>query len=231
MSYPKVLTELETLELLHQGRSIARYGDGELKLCKGSSIKCQPGHPDLARRLREILKSDSDCLVGIPRIVDRSFMTPQKQEFWGQFVSQTQFYEPKKVYASAFVTRPDSVPSLYTGEYFENVKALWSGRKVILINGDNRKMDKDPSLFDTAARYDRLECQGQNAWRQHERILEICKDQPKDTLFVLGLGPTATVLAYDLCQAGYQALDLGHIGMFYARYQEGKPFEFDKRKE
>ena len=32
----------------------------------------------------------------------------------------------------------------------------------------------------------------------------------KINYFLLALGPTATVLAYDLCKMGYQAVDIGH---------------------
>jgi hypothetical protein len=40
--------------------------------------------------------------------------------------------------------------------------------------------------------------------------------EPVDNLLVISLGPTATVLAADLAREGRQALDLGHLGMFYA---------------
>ena len=33
--------------------------------------------------------------------------------------------------------------------------------------------------------------------------------------FIIALGPTATILAYDLANAGYRALDLGHIDIEY----------------
>lgn len=39
---------------------------------------------------------------------------------------------------------------------------------------------------------------------------------------IVVLGPTATVLAYDLAKAGYQALDIGHLG---------KAYDWLKRKE
>ena len=39
--------------------------------------------------------------------------------------------------------------------------------------------------------------------------------QSKENLILLALGPTATILAYDLCRLGYQALDIGHIDIEY----------------
>jgi hypothetical protein len=40
MTYPEVLSDYATLELVQHGRSLARYGDGEFNLCCGASIKC-----------------------------------------------------------------------------------------------------------------------------------------------------------------------------------------------
>ena len=44
------------------------------------------------------------------------------------------------------------------------------------------------------------------------------------------LGPTATVLAYDLCSARYQALDIGHLDVEYDWFLKkevmGTPLEF-----
>ena len=53
-------------------------------------------------------------------------------------------------------------------------------------------------------------------------MLAEAKAQPKDRLMIVVLGPTATVLAYDLAKAGYQALDIGHLG---------KAYDWLKRKE
>ena len=34
-------------------------------------------------------------------------------------------------------------------------------------------------------------------------------------MFLIALGPTATILAYDLYKLGYQALDIGHVDLEY----------------
>ena len=39
--------------------------------------------------------------------------------------------------------------------------------------------------------------------------------QPEDRLFLIALGPTASVLAYDLAVQGYQAVDIGHADISY----------------
>lgn len=40
-------------------------------------------------------------------------------------------------------------------------------------------------------------------------------------MFIIALGPTATVLAYDLSEAGYQALDMGHFDIEYEWFKMG----------
>ena len=59
-------------------------------------------------------------------------------------------------------------------------------------------------------------------------IRQVCKPQASlkstiknyndNDLVLLALGPTATVLAYDLAKSGIQALDIGHIDIEYEWY-------------
>ena len=47
------------------------------------------------------------------------------------------------------------------------------------------------------------------------------KKQKKSKLILIALGPTATVLAYDLAIEGYQAIDIGHIDIEYEWFLQG----------
>ena len=40
----------------------------------------------------------------------------------------------------------------------------------------------------------------------------------KNKLILIALGPTATVLSYDLNKLGYQAIDIGHADIEYEWY-------------
>ena len=55
----------------------------------------------------------------------------------------------------------------------------------------------------------------ENAFDKYNEILLEANKQDKDKLFLLVLGPTATVLAYDLYKAGYQTVDIGHVDIEY----------------
>lgn len=218
----KILDEFTTVQWLikHRG-SIARYGDGELKLCMGRSAKSQSPNPDMQKRLRDILQKPLfNCLVGIPRIYNRDdWPTKEKQSFWNRYSGNqfTALYNPKIQYGSAFITRPDTNSKLDSVEYFDLIKQLWKDRSVFLYQGARTRFNKTGTFFDTAISSRTYIGPATDAFTHYLEILDFIIDSTSDDdVIVLALGPTATVLAYDLTQAGRQALDLGHLGQFYA---------------
>ena len=55
-----------------------------------------------------------------------------------------------------------------------------------------------------------------------QAILESAKKiEDKSVLFIIALGPTATILAYDLAGLGYQAIDAGHMDVEYEWFKMG----------
>ena len=54
-----------------------------------------------------------------------------------------------------------------------------------------------------------------NAFSAYSQILEEVSKVDKSRLILIALGPTATVLAYDLSKQGYQAIDIGHLDVEY----------------
>lgn len=226
--YPRVNDEFHTLMMLEQGYSIARFGDGELKLATGRAAKSQEYNPTLSRRLREILllPPSHGCLVGIPRISPLEILPTEKQSFWAGYDTPQYraLYNPNKVYESAFITRPDSAPAIDCDSYWDRIKALWRGQDVVLIGGNNKPFDKNPDIVDGARNFTKIEVPSQHAFSNYSSIIDECKRFAMGTVFILACGATATVLAYDLHTNNYRkAYDLGHLGMFYARAHEKTP--------
>ena len=219
MKYPKVLSEDETLDRVLSGRSIARYGDGEFKLCRGGSgIKSQVAHPKLRDRLRAILKDSGSCLVGIPNI-DTS--TP-KAEFWSKY-RKVPDLNPARTYASAFISRPDSAPWIDRPDYWAKVQSLWEGRNVTLVRGSGKSLTPERLV---GAEYVReVLAPRQHAWAEYDDLL---RSVGKPEIAILCLGPTATVMAVDLCERGVHAVDLGHIGIFWKKHLAGEPMFLSK---
>lgn len=217
--YPKVLSGVETIKQALAGRSLARYGDGELRLTtdRGSAIS-QPANLDLRNELVNILRGPTKSLVCIPR----QGIGP-KADRWADYTRDKYAKLMKQeVYGSAFITRPDSEPEINTEEYWADVRALWKGRKVVLVMGT------DKGSLDERFMYDALDVRPVwgprvNAYTEINRIEEEIGKPPPTEPVILCLGATATVLAERLAKKGCWALDLGHIGKFmpkHLRYKE-----------
>ena len=217
-----IFDEFETVKYIINNKvSISRYGDGELKLCTGRSAKSQDWNPDIASKLRVILKSNLlKHIVGIPRIYDRNdWPTEAKRDFWNRYSGEkySTLYNPQKKYHSAFISRPDTNAELDSQEYFDLIKTIWADRNVLLCQGVGVGFNKTGTFFNNAASLQILYGSATNAFSQYKEIYkDIIKATDRYTLIVLALGPTATVLAYDLSFADRQALDLGHLGQYYA---------------
>src|SRR5262245_43560604 len=68
MPYPVVLSEDETLDRALGGESIARFGDGELRLCIGGFARSQGNSMNIMRELRALLKNQGSALICIPNV-------------------------------------------------------------------------------------------------------------------------------------------------------------------
>lgn len=220
----QIMDEHKTINyLLDNHASIARYGDGELKLCLGHKAKSQQKDSGIQGRLREILKSkENGCLVGIPRIYngkDRERMSERKWSFWKKYATSTflNLYDRNKVYGSAFITRPDAAPAIDCEEYYDRVKSIWKDRDVLIMHGEGTGFLKRMSILETAKSYKVVTGPLIDAFTYHKLLLHgLLQYSDSNSVILLSLGPEATVLAYDLAEQGRQALDLGHMGMFYA---------------
>lgn len=212
--YPSVRSESETLDLLLAGHSLARYGDGELKMAEhGAGIKSQVADAALSARLRAILVESGACLIGIPNI--RSD-TP-KAAHWGKYMRYASLLS-ERPYVSSFITRPDSAPWIDTDDYWSRLESLWIGQDVTLVRGSTKSLTADDLVG--AGTVTEIIAPRQHAWAEYASLLERV-GRPARVLICLG--PSATVMAVDLCAQGVHAIDLGHVGMFLRKRRRGDP--------
>jgi hypothetical protein len=212
---PHVMTEDETLNACRT-QSIARFGDGELRLAIGGSCSSQKAHPKLARELVEILGANSGMLVGIP-----NFKKTSRRDVWSKYESpQFRNLYTQASYASAFITRPDSAPWIDRPDYWQKVRELWANRDVVLVTGDAKSLTPETlknegTNVPSAASVYPIDGPRQHAYAVVDQLqAEIVARALGGRLVVMALGATATVLAARLHARGIHALDLGHIGMF-----------------
>ncbi len=215
--YSKVLSEEETLRLLvEEHKSICRFGDGEFKLMVGERHKSfQDVDQRLNERMLEVLNSNHpDVLIGIHPV--RSFDT--LGPIWQKFIIRIgedvlSLLDNKRVYPSMGVFRalPRKSHDLFV-ERVNAIKKLWEKRKVLFVVGKNSRFQFINDLFDNVSSVEYVYAPSKNAFLEYDSIVEKIKKYPNNEyLILLVLGPTATVMAYDLALDGYQAIDFGQM--------------------
>jgi len=215
--YPQVIGEFETLDLILQGHSIARYGDGEFNIVQGRNCVSQKGDTKLQHELKSILMNKNPrLLVGIPTMDPKGV----KYDRWGKYAPKyKQFLKEGKRYYSSFITRPDSAQWCFDTKYWDKLKQIWTGKDITLVRGSNRSLH--PELLSEAKSIYEVSTPYSDAYVEIDRIeKDIYRALPEAGPVILCCGATATVLASRLCGKGYHAIDLGHVGMFINK--EGK---------
>lgn len=214
MRYPPVATESNTLGSALRGWSIARFGDGELNLCRGRSSVSQQWTPEIQRELRTIAAGYIPCvLTCIPNIAGRD-RTP-RAGFWTPFRTKefTDFYSFSGTvrYGSSFITRPDNAPWIDRPEYWAEVRKLWANKNVAYVSGNGALF---PFIKQDAARVDEFAAPLRDAYSALDELTRALLARPYDAV-IIALGAAGTCLAARLGANGAQhALDLGHMGMF-----------------
>jgi hypothetical protein len=204
-SRPEILGETETLAIAASGRSLARVGEGELKLAiSGRNLKSQVFHPRLAAEIKAVLTQPGPALACLPR----NHKGMPNEPFWRAFEApKFAKYYSQPQYGSAFVSRPDMVNAIDRPDYWAMVRSLWRDRDVVLASHGLKALP-----MPEAASVRLVKCAPVGAYRDIDTIAEEI-GKPAGPVF-LALGATATVLAARLARRGVWALDVGHLGHF-----------------
>jgi hypothetical protein len=209
-SYPPVYGELATLDAILAGKSIARFGDGELKLIDGAGYVRQSASPKLAAELRSILHSPHEnCLAAIPTLDPNGpkyFNWLRHRDRFARVLDSGRAPIP---YYSAFVTRPDSAPWIYTVSFARRFEQVWRGKTVaVLSEAGNSIVDV---ALPAARKLKLICCPSREAYDEID-VLEKAVVRAKPEVALLSCGPTATCLANRLSARGIHAVDIGSAG-------------------
>lgn len=229
---PNILSFDDCIDYINKNHiSLARLGDGEIECMYGENLIFQDSTKSLREGLRRVcLSNDKHCLVGIPDVFKNLDLIDEvEQNFWKVHLyfhrsNWYSFLKKDQDYANAFLSR------FYSREYDKKLagarvaklKTLWDGKEIVFIEGKDTKLGVGNDLFDNAKSIQRIIAPSKNAFDKYELILNAAKRvKLDDPLFFIALGPTATVLAFDLSQLGFQALDIGHIDIEYEWFKMG----------
>lgn len=235
--FPRFYSIEATIDLIvKQRKSMARFGDGEFALMGNKARqKFQSQNDCLSGRLREIIKVNEDgFLIGIADNYGsvEQYTKQSKEEIRYYMTKEVReehagFLDENRVYHNAYISRPYAIFADNTTDApkkrFENLKRIWDKRNIIFVEGSQTRLGVGNDLFDNAASVSRIVAPAVNSFNKYDEILDAALRFAKpDILFLIALGPTAGVLAYDLYRAGYQALDIGHLDLEYEWFLRGK---------
>ncbi len=229
--FPKIYDMDSTINLLLERKmSMARFGDGELELILGKAALFQEPSDELKLRLLEVLSSkNKNIMIGIPsELYYTKELTLKKKNVWekwkprylpllNKYLRKRQKYCP--TYVSHFVAKLADKKAIE--DYFEKIRTIWENKNVHLIYGRGIFHSFEYDIFDNVKSITHQTAPNINAFDSYDKILAEALKVDRDKLVIIILGPTATILAYDLGLKGYQALDMGHIAKAYDRHKRG----------
>lgn len=226
-------------QITKQNKSISRFGDGEYTLIWGKSLGFQDYDENLCKRLKEVLTSNRDgLLVCLPvNFNNTNGLTLKAKIFIRAFVSNNykkiiettqNGHGDNRIFGSSTFTRfyidYYNKCDFVIREKINRIKSIWEQKDIYIIEGRFSRCGVGNDIFKNAKSKHRIICPSTNAFSKYDEILGKAQSViPKsdDVIVLIMLGPTATVLAYDLSLLGYHAIDLGHMDIEYEWFRNG----------
>lgn len=229
-TFPNIRTAEELLtQIIEKHRSLARFGDGELEIiCSRERSWFQRVDKGLRNRLKEVLNSKQEnCLVAVASNFENLDCYTEKAAdeirlyLQGKRDQLVNVLGTHRIYYDAYVSRPYMIyrDKEYATKIFDLFKQIWHNRNVLMVEGSYTRTGVKNDLFSSAKSVRRILGPNTNAFDKYTQLISNVIDNANyDDLILVSLGPTATVLSYDLSQLGYQALDIGQLDNEYEWY-------------
>ena len=217
----KIMSTEETLnEILNKNKSIGRFGDGEFNIIFGTNIRFQIFNKTLQEFLLKVLNTDiPNFLVGIIPLTNIT------NSYWINYINENKFkllkiINKNKIYYNSLITRFFSDSRLNKVEiknYIMKFKQIWNNRNILIIEGEKTRLGIGNDLLNNCKSIKRIICPTKNAFNVFTKVYDFVKNLKLDRniLILISLGPTASVLSYEIHKLGYQTLDFGHFDIQY----------------
>lgn len=232
--FPNIKSSVEALNRIIEERcSVCRYGDGEFEtIFARKRAFFQSPDEKLGNRLKEILNCQNEkimiCVADNYGCLDK--YTEKAADMIRTYMTESvrkdhyNVLDMNRVYYDAYVSRPYILyeDKSVADKIFELWKLIWNDQQIVFVEGEFTRNGYKNDLYANAKTIERVLCPAENAWDKYDEIVSYIVDNvSKEKLILISLGPTATVLAYDLHMAGFRAIDLGHLDNEYEWYQRG----------
>ena len=225
---PTVKSAISLLEeSIKRGLSVCRFGDGELELMCGKERPWfQKGSSELTKRLREVFSSrKSNVIIALANNFGNldCYTEDAAEEIRRYLYGDTRddimkYIDMSYTYYDAYVSRPYIIykDKEHAADVFRMLRRLWKNRSLLVVEGKNTRMGAGNDLFSDAMSVRRIICPEVNAFGRYKEIFDsVCRNVKYNDMVLISLGPTATVMAYDIAEKGIQAFDIGQIDIEY----------------
>ena len=183
----------------------------------------------MAKRLIQVINSnEKNLLIGINVPYQNRVLKLYKTKtikFYEKYFYKYKFKIAKilnknKIYYSSFISRFYIFYKKKKGieKYIKQLKKIWDKKEVLIIEGRQSRLGIGNDLFDNMKSIQRIICPKENSFNIYDKIIKEVLKVSKKRLILIALGPTATILSYDLYKLGYQAIDIGHVDIEYEWY-------------
>lgn len=237
VSKPKVLSIMDTLAEIKKGKSMARFGDGELQAITKNIDKnsFQDNSDELSFEMKRAINLCNPQLInaiGTPFSWNFKILNNKSKEYWkplliknwkkwGKVLNKNEYYD-------AFISRPYFDLSIQSRKkisksIFDGFKFILKDKKILIIEGKYSRFGVNDDLLDGCKEIYRLIGPEKNAFKKKQEIeactREIVKQKNID-IILISLGQTATIMVGDLLDLNIQVLDIGHLDIEYNWYLE-----------
>ena len=182
----------------------------------------------LKQKLIKVLNSnEKNLLIGlnIPyKEKDLAKLRPIGRYFWIKYLNKnkikiSRLINKKNIYYSAtisrFYIRYKNKSFINIKKYINKLKKIWDQKNILIIEGQKSRLGIGNDLLNNAKTIKRIICPVKNAFKIYNKIIKEVQKLKEKRLILIALGPTATVLTYDLYKLGYQSIDIGHVDLEY----------------
>jgi hypothetical protein len=205
------LSDNETLKQLINGKSISRFGDGELVYMCGFYHMWQKDDARLKRKLRSIFRStDEMLLVAVPDFlidftIDRKNINAEGWELPKYCLRL--FAKPKTSFGSSFIFRPINSINNSNTKLIDKALLFFKSRDVVYVGTNSKYQDYISPLhiYNSIPEVDAFSHCYDTIFND---VVKICQNI-KNPLVLITCGITGTVLSADLSKSNIQAVDVG----------------------
>lgn len=235
-TYPMMESHEETVRrICEEGMSLGRYGDAEFSIMMGDPRhEYQRMDERLAERLTQVIQSDlPNLIIGIAdNFGDISRFNENGLRGIRAYIDEdvrgflSQVMDTNRIYADAYLTRFYAMyrDNMTDGprRRLENLRKIWDNRDIIIVEGAHTRLGQGNDLFANVKSIRRILAPATSSFDRYDDILaSAINHAEEDILYMIAIGPSAAVLAYDLTKEGIQAVDVGNIDMEYEWFLKG----------